>query len=493
MGRGDDLPTVSGDCEAGVRSRPALNREPDGADKRSVHRFGSVLLCLLVGLTAAVVPLGPSGEPPAPAGAAATDYPSVTIMGPARLSADQIAAYYASLHKSPKIPVSMKQLAQYYLDEGAAENVRGDLAFAQSALETGWFEFAGSMVNPGDYNYAGIGACDTCNSGTGFPSPQLGIRAQVQWLRNYADPTSRVANLHRPSMWTVAKYDNFFLKGKSPLWNTMGNGYWATSTTYAEKVLNIYQRMLTFHGLGFSDVRPSNPTLSGGRSVALNPSGGYYVLDADGAVLAFDGAPDYGSPHWGWDAARDLAVMPDGKGYIVLDAWGGLHRFGSARSGAIAGLKTPYWRGWSIARSLAVTPSGQGLVVLDGWGGLHARGDAPRPTGSPYWAGWDIARSVTVAPGGGYYVLDGWGGVHESGGAPSLGPGPYWPRWDIARDLVVTAGGWAVLDGFGGVHARGGLTGPGNIGWMPSDYWRSIATAGGRWVAVRKDGYLFTR
>ncbi len=453
-----------------------------------MRRIASVLFCLGL-LSVGAVHLGAA----APAEAAISDYPSVTIMGPARLSADQLVAYYASLGKSPKIPVSMKQLVQYYLDEGAAENVRGDVAFAQSALETGWFEFTGSMVNPDDYNYAGIGACDTCTSGTGFPSPQLGVRAQIQWLRNYADPTSRVSNLHRPSMWTASKYDNFFLKGKSPLWNTMGNGYWATSTTYAEKVLNIYQRMLTFNGLTFSDLRPSNPTLSGGRSVAVNPSGGYYVLDDDGAVLAFDGAPDYGSPRWSWAAARDMAVMPDGNGYVVLDAWGGVHKFGSARSGVMGTLTTPYWPGWDIARSIAVTPSGNGLVVLDGWGGMHTRGDAPPATGSSYWSGWDIARSVAVAPGGGYYVLDGWGGVHRSAGAPPLGPGPYWPRWDIARDLVVTPAGWAVLDGYGGVHTSGALPWPGNIGWLPADYWRAATFAGGRWVAVRKDGYVFTR
>ncbi len=453
-----------------------------------MRRLSPILSCLILAAGGAVG----VASTPSPAAADISDFPSITIMGPSRLSADQLAAYVQSLGKKPKVPVSVKQLAQYYLDEGAAENVRGDIAFAQSVLETGWFEFAGSMVNPEDYNYAGIGACDTCSSGTGFPSPQLGVRAQIQWLRNYADPTARVANLHRPSMWTTAKYDNFFLKGKSPLWNTMGNGYWATSPTYAEKVLDIYRRFLAFNGLSFSDVRPSNPVLNGGRAVALNPSGGYYVLDAGGTVRAFDGAPDYGSPRWGWDAARDIAVMPDGKGYVVLDAWGGVHRFGSARSGAIAGLVTSYWKGWDIARSVAVTPSGNGLVVLDGWGGLHTAGDAVPPTGTAYWRGWDIARAVALAPAGGYYVLDGWGGVHRSGGAPPLGPGPYWRGWDIARDLAVTPAGFAVLDGFGGVHTRG-LAGPGDIGWIGADYWRGIATSGDRWVAVRKDGYVFTR
>ena len=38
------------------------------------------------------------------------------------------------------------------------------------------------------------------------------------------------------------KYDNFFLKGKVPLWNQMGHGNWATSTTYAERIIGICAR-----------------------------------------------------------------------------------------------------------------------------------------------------------------------------------------------------------------------------------------------------------
>ena len=44
----------------------------------------------------------------------------------------------------------------------------------------------------------GMGACDSCNSGRQFPSAQLGIRAQIQHLRNFADLTSRAATLHNP-------------------------------------------------------------------------------------------------------------------------------------------------------------------------------------------------------------------------------------------------------------------------------------------------------
>jgi hypothetical protein len=127
--------------------------------------------------------------------------------------------------------------------------VRGDIAFAQSILETGSFG-----VDPGN-NYAGIGTCDSCADGYSFPTPRDGVRAQMQLLRSYADPDSRAANLAHPpeaGVWgtdpvvAVDKYDHFFLKGKVPLWNQMGNGNWATATDYAPRVIGIYARMLSW-------------------------------------------------------------------------------------------------------------------------------------------------------------------------------------------------------------------------------------------------------
>jgi hypothetical protein len=199
-----------------------------------------------------------------------------------------------------------------------------------------------------------------------------------------------------------------------------------------------------------------------GRRTAANPNGGYYVMGADGRVTAYGGAPDYGSPRFGFDIARGLAVMPDGLGYVVLDGWGGLHRYGSARTGAVGAAAFPYWPGWDIARDIAITPDGNGLVVLDGFGGVHSRGSAPRFR-MDYWPNWDIARAFAFTPSGqGAYMLDGFGGVHTTGDAVRRGS-PYWSGWDVARDLEVTptGDGYAVLDALGGVHAAGDAPRPG--------------------------------
>jgi len=233
---------------------------------------------------------------------------------------------------------------------------------------------------------------------------------------------------------------------------------------------------------------PPPPPPPAGRAIAVNPKGGFYVLSGDGSVTAKGGAPSFGSPRWPHkDLARDLAVMPDGAGYVVLDAWGGLHRFGSAR---VLPGGSPYWRGWDIARRIEIAPGGGGYAVLDGWGGVHGVG-VKVPRGLPYWRGWDIARGLAFAPGGGVYVLDGWGGVHAAGGAPGLG-GPYWRGWDIARDIATSSsGGYAVLDGFGGIHVRGsGSLRAASGGYVRLDAWRGVAASSAGYMAVRADGMV---
>jgi len=170
----------------------------------------------------------------------------VPVMGDSQLTADQIAAWYQSTNGTPKLSdgTTIPDLAKIYIEEGAAEHVRGDIAFAQSIVETGSFSVA-----PG-FNFAGIGTCDSCDHGYSFPTARDGVRTQIQLLKSYADPDSTAATLANPpepALWpTPAAYDNFFLKGKVPLWNQMGNGNWATAPDYAASVLTVYMRMIAY-------------------------------------------------------------------------------------------------------------------------------------------------------------------------------------------------------------------------------------------------------
>ena len=101
-------------------------------------------------------------DAPAASAAVTTHTP---VMGPSLLDARQLAAWYEQNHGSiqPRIPAlhnDVAALAQIFIDEGNAEGVRGDIAFVQSMLETGWLGFAGSQIPPDAYNYSGINAFD---------------------------------------------------------------------------------------------------------------------------------------------------------------------------------------------------------------------------------------------------------------------------------------------------------------------------------------------
>ena len=180
-----------------------------------------------------------------------------SLMGPTNLSAAQMAAWWRSVgYSGYSVSVPVEALAQLYVDEGRAEGVRGDLAFAQAIVETGGFR----ATAPGN-NFAGMGWCDSCTTGRVFPQPVDGVRAHIQHLKNYGDPISRAVSLaHPPSVhWyapaslspavAAANFDSFFAKGWALTWNQMGAGNWATDPGYSSKVLGVYGRMVA-HATG---------------------------------------------------------------------------------------------------------------------------------------------------------------------------------------------------------------------------------------------------
>jgi peptidoglycan hydrolase CwlO-like protein len=177
------------------------------------------------------------------------------VMGPTILSPDELVAWYRSSGASPRLSggMSIEELARIFVEEGTAENVRGDFAFAQSYIETGGFRAGGS-----ENNFSGLGACDGCKGQEHFPTARDGVRAQIQHLRNYADRRSRASDLRNPPSpyWYGAdpavaarNFDTFFAKGWAPTWQMMGRGNWATDRDYASKVIGIYNRMIATKGI----------------------------------------------------------------------------------------------------------------------------------------------------------------------------------------------------------------------------------------------------
>lgn len=491
----------------------------------SMRRRARSAAAVLVAMTLALAGCIPSDGSPGSAG--------VPMMGQSRVSAADLVSWYRSAAPS-SLPyraanVSLEALAQLFVSEGNRYNVRGDIAFAQSVIETAWFNFPDyGQVRTWNNNFAGIGACDSCNDGFQFSTPLAGVRAQIQLLRNYADLGSRTSNIPDPpvpELWgsnpaTAAyNFDHYFHKGRAPLWNMMGNGNWATAPHYATTILRVYNQILTFSGqpgqcppdgLLFGPLTAAGPCpvdlRQPGRAIATTLSGGVYVLNGNGAVTTSNEAPAYGGVEFDSDLARDLAVMPDNDGYVVLSGIGTVHKFGSAarndRLGPLGMLFTP---GNDQARSIAIMPDGRGYIILLADGSLARFGSAATGTiatlGHPQFT-TDHARSIAIMPdGAGYLVLDTAGGVHKYGSAQTGVVGsaatPYFGI-DVARDVVLftafgNAYGYYVLDGWGGVWAGGMLPPRRNPGGqLFADRWRGVAIRGGQPLVLKNDGATLT-
>ncbi|HSK09507.1 MAG TPA: glucosaminidase domain-containing protein, partial [Vicinamibacterales bacterium] len=192
--------------------------------------------CLACHACAARAPRPVMPYPPAAGG--------VFVMGRSQLNAAQLAAWFKARTPGPRTyraTVPVETLAHYYIQEGAAEGVAGDVAFMQAIVETGWFAFPG-IVRPDQNNFAGIGASDQNPRPASFPDARTGVRAQIQHLRAYADPDAhscRTPPLHSPC--ADPRFDLVVPKGKAPRWDDMGNGNWASSPQYGTAILQLYQ------------------------------------------------------------------------------------------------------------------------------------------------------------------------------------------------------------------------------------------------------------
>ncbi|MSO38245.1 MAG: hypothetical protein EXQ69_08355 [Acidimicrobiia bacterium] len=167
-----------------------------------------------------------------------------TIRGDSGLTADELATWFSKARRGARITVPMQELTRFYLHEGSAAGVRGDIAFAQSILETGsfWFPDNGQVL-PTDNNFAGMDACDSCASGRRYPDAQTGVRAQLQLLRVYADPNLRNEMLDPPAV--NPRLDTHFLKGRVTTWGGLTHT-WATANAYGDRIIAIYAEILAW-------------------------------------------------------------------------------------------------------------------------------------------------------------------------------------------------------------------------------------------------------
>ena len=251
------------------------------------------LACLVTvgGLTALpilVVGLGETSPTCGPNGAIAGDG-TPTILGPATLTVAELRAWWESTGRAQpaRLRIAIADLIALYISEGDAEGVRGDLAFAQAVVETGYFTNRDTELN----NYAGIAHYDDAASGSAFPNPLTGVRAQIQLLKKFA-----VGNDAPFANIDVAPNAG----ASATTWGGLA-GTWASSTSYWTSLSTLYQAMLAHAGIGPDGLEGNSAPGSGPCPAGDLAISGNYALPVERRW--YDEHPDWFTlPHHDYPA-----------------------------------------------------------------------------------------------------------------------------------------------------------------------------------------------
>jgi hypothetical protein len=155
------------------------------------------------------------------------------ILGRGSVQSEKLAEFL--LIVNPEIEESFAyDFAKLYVEEAAVEGVNHDIAFSQMCLETGFMSFGG-LVKPDMNNFAGLGAIGPGQEGESFPSPQIGVRAQIQHLKAYATSEPPERPLVDPRYRWV-RY------GSAPTIYELA-GSWAADNEYGRKIKNILDNL----------------------------------------------------------------------------------------------------------------------------------------------------------------------------------------------------------------------------------------------------------
>lgn len=168
-------------------------------------------------------------------------YNDISIQGGAVASVEQCIRYLRKQNPTPYIECTIRELVEIYYDEGEREGVRPDFAFAQAIWETGHFRYGGDVL-PFQNNYCGLGTTGNGVKGAWFPTPRIGVRAQIQHLMAYSTTELPVEEIVDPRYDLIRALPERFAKSKR--WTDL-NGKWAVpGNNYGQNILMIHARIL---------------------------------------------------------------------------------------------------------------------------------------------------------------------------------------------------------------------------------------------------------
>ena len=244
------------------------------------------------------------------------------ITGKAEATAKQMIAYIKA--KNGSVAQSVLDMIPLYLSEGEAENIRGDIAFAQSCLETGNFTFSGSAVKLSQNNFCGMGVTKNGETGNSFKTPQLGIRAQIQHLKAYANTAKLKQECVDPRFDLVSRGCAPYVEHLGIQENPKGKG-WASGAGYGEKILKILDAI---KGASGSQTGGSEQNSGQGGAISKGEaSNGSYLVTTTCDVLNIRSGAGIGHPVVG--AIREKEGKK--KQYTIVEEKNG---WGKLKSGA---------------------------------------------------------------------------------------------------------------------------------------------------------------
>lgn len=160
------------------------------------------------------------------------------IMGKSIVTAEKMVAFVKA--KSPDAQ-DIEEIAKQFLEVGEKYDIRGDIAFCQSIIETGWFKFdGGTAVTPDQHNYCGLGVVSKGVKGNAFDTVKDGVTAQIQHLYAYANklPIPSDEEMLDPRF-------KYVTRGVAPHWEDL-NMRWAMNNNYGQHVISIYNQLVDF-------------------------------------------------------------------------------------------------------------------------------------------------------------------------------------------------------------------------------------------------------
>ena len=182
------------------------------------------------------------------------DYPNISIYGDAVATKGQAVRLIKEKNPTVHLMCSVEELVDLYWIEAEREGVRPDLALAQSLVETGFYRYGGD-VDHDQNNFCGLGTTGGGVKGAAFKTPELGVRAHIQHLLAYTQKSRPKTEIIDPR-YEIA-HSIRLERGVVDTWSGL-NGTWAMGGLYCEKIMVMYQNMLSMEALDEEIKKPES-------------------------------------------------------------------------------------------------------------------------------------------------------------------------------------------------------------------------------------------